>query len=70
MAHVFNEQAHAAAPIQPGSDAAHLAAQRMETYGGGFASHIGAAYFLADSANKRALVEAFRPLFERFASLA
>jgi hypothetical protein len=67
MANIFNEQAPQSR-IQPFSDAAHLAASNMELYGGTFAARIGQAYFAADRANSITLIEAFRPLFEKFAA--
>lgn len=44
------------------------AAHRMSREGGGFAGAIADAYFRADSHNKTRLVEAFRDLFDRFAT--
>jgi hypothetical protein len=44
-----------------------MAARNMEKFGGSFASHIAAAYFSADSSNRKKLLEAFGDLFERYA---
>lgn len=44
-----------------------MSARNMEKFGGSFASHIAAAFFVADSVNRKRLVAAFRDLFERYA---
>ena len=44
-----------------------MAARNMEKFGGSFASHIAAAYFAADSRNRKKLLNAFGDLFERYA---
>lgn len=45
----------------------HAAAHRMQAMGGGFASAIAAAWFLADSGNRARLEAAFSDLFDRYA---
>jgi hypothetical protein len=45
----------------------HMAAHNMRDYGGGFASAIADAYFVADRTNKDLLLGAFGHLFEAFA---
>ena len=47
-------------------DQLHDAAHEMYRIGGGFASRIAEAYFLADLSNRRKLLDAFGDLFERF----
>ena len=42
------------------------AAFKMETEGGSFAGHIARAFYVADSTNKRLLLQSFSPLFEQF----
>lgn len=49
-------------------DSARLQAARNMRNGGSFAAAIGDAYQVADSRNKRRLVDAFGDLFDRFAT--
>jgi hypothetical protein len=46
----------------------HRAAQNMERYGGGFATAIAKAFYVADTDNRRLLLGAFGHLFEDYAS--
>lgn len=46
----------------------HRAAQNMERYGGGFATAIAKAFYVADTGNRRLLLGAFGHLFEEYAS--
>ena len=45
-----------------------LAATNMKTFGGSFAAYIGSALIVADSGNRRRLVEAFPEIVEKYAS--
>lgn len=47
-------------------DQLYSALQRMEQYGGGFASTIAVAYYRADSFNRAKLLAAFGDLIEQF----
>jgi hypothetical protein len=44
----------------------HMAAHNMRDYGGGFASAIADAYFVADLSNRAKLLNAFGDLFRAF----
>ena len=46
----------------------YRAAQNMERYGGGFATAIARAFYVADTGNRRLLLGAFGHLFEEYAS--
>ena len=46
------------------------AARLMQSIGGGFASHIAAAFFVADKDNTQRLLEAFPELFDRYKEMA
>lgn len=52
---------------QYGEQQLFAAARNMMNYGGGFASCIGDAFFLADSGNRAKLVAAFADLFDKYA---